>query len=261
MVGAQFITIVHSCMKLGIISAMREEIDALIPQFAHGYRIEEAGMRTYYHGALFGHQVVLSFSRWGKVASATTATHIIVHDHIDHLLFTGVAGAVSPDLHIGDVIIGTRLYQHDMDARPLFGRYEIPLLGVNSFSTDTAFRTRSFDAMQAFLRGDTHQVVYGAIATGDKFFSRKQDLEELRGGLPDVVCVEMEGAAVAQVCYEHQIPFAVVRTISDRADHAAPIDFVRFISEVARHYSHAIITSFLTNYAVSKTVVIDASNV
>src|SRR5438309_652032 len=111
-------------MTIGIMSAMREEIDSLLAEMTD-VEVVEAGMRTYHRGRLWGAPAVLVFSRWGKVAAATTTTYLIEHFGVDRILFTGVAGGIDDALHVGDVVVASRLYQHDMDARPLRERFEI----------------------------------------------------------------------------------------------------------------------------------------
>jgi tetratricopeptide (TPR) repeat protein len=90
--------------------------------------------------------VVVVFSRWGKVVAATTATHLISDCSVDEILFTGVAGAAQPGLKVGDVVVGARLWQHNMDARSLFLRHEIPLLGQTSFASDAKRRQQLLQA-------------------------------------------------------------------------------------------------------------------
>lgn len=242
---------------IGIMGAMPEEIDSIVEQMQHVQQ-HNAGMRTYYGGTLFGREAVVVFSRWGKVAAATTALHLIHQYNVKQLLFTGVAGAVSPLLSIGDVVIGHRLYQHDMDARPLMQRFEIPLLGKTYFETDHAQREHTFERVRELLKTEQLQtslnietlkqyginsptVHVGDIASGDKFFSLPQHKAELLEHLPHILCVEMEGAAVAQVCHEYGLPFSIIRIISDVADDNSHIDFPAFIAQVAEPYSAAII--------------------
>src|ERR1700736_1845137 len=107
---------------MGIMSAMPEEIDLLIAEMGSQAETISHGRRTYHRGLLWGIPVTLVFSRWGKVAAATTSTHLISALGVKEILFSGVAGAVDPQLRIGDVIVADHLYQHDMDARPLFQR-------------------------------------------------------------------------------------------------------------------------------------------
>ncbi|HVZ41859.1 MAG TPA: 5'-methylthioadenosine/adenosylhomocysteine nucleosidase [Candidatus Kapabacteria bacterium] len=245
---------------IGIMGAMTEEISALVDAMEPGGRSVRAGLRDYHVGRLWGHDVAVVFSRWGKVAAATTATHLIAEFGAASILFTGVAGAANPGLRIGDIVVAGDVYQHDMDARPIFPRHEIPLLGITAIETDAVLRERLLVAAQRFIaeqltadvRPDAVQrfnlarpaVVIGGVASGDKFFASSDDIVKLHARLP-VECVEMEGAAVAQVCYEHGVPFAMVRTISDTADETAHIDFMAFVKEVASVYSRGILRMML----------------
>jgi adenosylhomocysteine nucleosidase len=252
-------------MVLGIMGAMTEEIHSLIAEFPNPQPPTSIGRREYYVGSLWGLPACLVFSRWGKVAAATTATCLITKFGVNQIIFTGVAGGTAPTLAIGDVVVAQELCQHDMDARPLFPRYEIPLLGLSRFETDLALRKECVSAANAFLTQDLEltiplaireefkivqpKVVQAEVATGDKFFADKADIVGLRHQLPRVACVEMEGAAVAQVCYEYGVPLAVIRTISDAADETAVIDFPRFIAQIASAYSHGILKRLLVKRA------------
>lgn len=242
-------------------SAMTEEIGALIAELKNVESVIERGMRTYYRGELWGVPVVLVYSRWGKVAAATTATSLIAEHDVGEIIFTGVAGGVDATLRPGDVVIATELVQHDMDPRPIFPRHEVPLLGRAMFVADPLRRSLAQRAAERFFAHDlpadvaasaiaefgidTPRVVAGVIASGDKFFSERSHVEELLERLPDTLCVEMEGAAVAQVCFEYQVPCTVIRTISDAADETAPIDFPRFVATVASGYSRGIVRNLL----------------
>src|SRR5262249_35396261 len=213
--------------------------------------------RCYTSGHRWGAHVVLVFSRWGKVAAPATATHLIADFGVAEILFTGVAGAAQPGLNVGDVVVGARLWQHDMDARPLFPRHEIPLLSRSSFATDEKRRDQLLQAAATFLSHDlpraasdatraafhiqSPKAVEGDIASGDKFFADRADLADLLLRLPTIAAVDMESAAVAQVCHEYSVPFTVVRTISDAADESAAHDFPRFVTQVASAYSHGIL--------------------
>ena len=234
---------------------MPEEIHHLTRHLVQG-SVRDSGMRTYYRGDLFGIPTVIVFSRWGKVAAAATATNLILEYGVQEIIFTGVAGALHPDLNIGDVVIGKNLYQHDMDATPLMPRYEIPLLGKQFFETSPDRMEAAAQAVNRFIKNisayisaaelaafdiQTPKVMPGDIASGDTFVSAHAHKEQITSGLPDVICVEMEGAAVAQVCYEFGIPYTVIRTISDAANESAEVDFPRFIETIASRYSEGII--------------------
>lgn len=242
--------------------AMPREVEGLVAAMQN-VEANEAGMRTYYSGTLFGKDAVVVFSRWGKVAAATTALHLLHQYPVKQLIFTGVAGAIHQKLNIGDVVIGHKLYQHDMDARPLMQQFEIPLLGKTFFETNDAHRQTAFDSTAQLLSGNkllegisqqqlaqygiaNPQAYVGDIASGDKFFNTTAHKTELMQHLPEVLCVEMEGAAVAQVCYEYGLPFSIVRIISDVADDNSHIDFPSFVANVASQYSVAIIKEMFT---------------
>ena len=242
---------------IGIMGAMPEEIDGVVALLSNCVAIS-MGKRTYFSGQLNGVETVVVFSRWGKVAAATTVTTLIHEFNITELLFTGVAGAIHSDLKIGDVVLGKRLIQHDMDARPLMNQYEIPLLSKVYLETDLAHLDLASKAIQAvFENKSLHSVIeeidlaafnilqpklfIGDIASGDQFFSNNEQKQNLNSQLPNVLCVEMEGAAVAQVCYEYEIPFSIIRTISDVADDTAHIDFPSFIKKISSKYAAEII--------------------
>lgn len=245
-------------MSIGIISAMKEEIQAIHNHLELKTKVEK-GMRTYYQGKLFNQDVILVFSRWGKVASATTVTQLINDFEVDEILFTGVAGGIENKIKIGDIVIGKGLYQHDMDASPILPKFEIPLLGKSSFHTDQAKTKSLYSAAKNFLTQiDTHglkQVLHafnidqpvvhlGDIASGDQFISDSTHRDTIKKELPDVLCVEMEGAAVAQVCFEYNVPFTIIRTISDNSNSNSHVDFPKFAKEIASEYALGVIKNY-----------------
>jgi adenosylhomocysteine nucleosidase len=233
-------------MTLAVMGAMPEEVAHLLPEL-HDARVVRHGNRDFHRGTLWGHDAVVVFSHWGKVASTMTATSLVTEFGATRLVFTGVAGGIDPSLRVGDVVVATRLVQHDLDARPLFARFEIPLLGRTFLEPDAALARDLAAAARAYLaaRGSGASVTEGLVASGDQFFSSDARRGELRDALPDALCVEMEGAAVAQVCAEFGVPFAIVRTISDAAGDSAAVDFSRFLTEVASEYSHGILRRLL----------------
>jgi len=245
-------------MKIGIISAMQEEIQAL-HSFIKNEKIIKKGMREYYDGILFGQPIVMVFSRWGKVASATTTTQLINDFEVDEIIFTGVAGSIHENINIGDIIIGKNLYQHDMDASPLIEKFEIPLLRKKYFETNALNRSVLLKASQLFLAemskyiSKSEVIAYHIkdpkifiedIASGDLFISTDAQIKTIKTDLPNVACVEMEGAAVAQVCYEYEIPFSIIRTISDKADDNQHIEFQKFAKDIASNYALGILKKY-----------------
>ena len=249
-------------MKIGVIGAMREEVALLARDLADA-RVERRGARDYLSGRLRGREAVVVFSGWGKVASASTATTLIEVFGVDAVVFTGVAGALSPDLAIGDMVIASETLQHDLDASAVPGieRYQAPSLGVSRFPADPGLAAAAEAAARRYLAermaGDVGEdlmrefglerpaVRTGLIVSGDQFISSAARAGEILAGLPDALCVEMEGAAVAQVCYEHGRPCVVLRVISDKADHAAPVDFPRFLSTVASHLTCGVVMGLM----------------
>ena len=236
---------------------MQEEVALLQADLRGGATAETVGGRTYHAGRLYEQDVVLAFSGWGKVAAASTVTTLIERYRVGRVLFSGVAGAAAPELRIGDVVIGQEFVQYDLDARPIFKQFEVPLVGLSRFSAEPALREQLLKAATAFASDrlaaevpaetlkafsiTTPRATSGLIASGDQFVSDPKRLAFIRAALPGLQCVEMEGAAAAQVCHGYHVPLGVIRVISDLADHSAGIDFSRFIAAIASHYSRGII--------------------
>ncbi|WP_028604727.1 5'-methylthioadenosine/adenosylhomocysteine nucleosidase [Ottowia thiooxydans] len=246
---------------LGLIAALRPELAAVLDRMPDERRQSVAG-RDYWLGHWHGHELVVVLSRIGKVAAATTATVLIERFGVDRIIFTGAAGGLGDGVSVGDVVVATELLQHDMDASPLFPRYEVPLTGLTRFPADAALSRSLLDAARealanpsgGLLDADTLRefrlrrplVHQGLIVSGDRFVATNAESAALRQALPDALAVEMEGAAVAQVCHDYGLPFAAIRTISDRADDAAHVDFNRFIEQVASRYSAEILEAYFS---------------
>lgn len=244
-------------MKLGIISAMPEEVQSIL-DVLENVKMNIKGMRSYYEGVFCNKEIVVVFSRWGKVAAAVTTTQLINDYNVDEIIFTGVAGALAMDLKVGDIVIGKKMFQHDMDTRPLFDKFEIPLLGKKYFEANknsklesavirfanTIENAISKDILQEFEIANP-KVVMGTVLSGDQFIASKEKVNEFIKEIPSAKCVEMEGAAVAQVCFEYEIPFSIVRIISDSANDEAPIDFPKFTKSVASKYAKGILDNYM----------------
>ena len=242
---------------VGIMGAMEEEITSLKCKLEKTTS-ETFAKREYTKGILHDVETVLVFSRWGKVAAASTATTLITKYGVNCIIFTGAAGAVSNELNIGDIVIGDELYQHDMNAEPLFKKHEIPLTGITNFKSQLALSENAFRSAKIFasnfhgifkdkemlqrLSIKDPKVVRGKIASGDQFIGSNEKTQAIKAATTDTLAVEMEGGAVAQVCHEHDVPFVVIRTISDKADHGAHIDFPKFVSEIMTRYSEGIVS-------------------
>ena len=234
--------------RLAIVGAMHEEIAALRPCLAD-LRTERRAGRDFHLGRLDGHDVILVRCGIGKVAAATTTAVLLDAYDAFALLFTGVAGGLGEGVCVGDIVVATALLQHDMNAEPLFPRWEVPLTGRARFDADAAWTARLAQASRMLAATDAHAVAAtihaGLVVSGDRFVATRAESDQLRTLLPDAVAVEMEGAAVAQVCHDFARPFGVVRTISDRADDAAHADFQRFVADIAAPYSRDIVRAAL----------------
>ncbi|KQP47598.1 5'-methylthioadenosine/adenosylhomocysteine nucleosidase [Pseudorhodoferax sp. Leaf274] len=229
-------------MKTAIVSAMREELAAVLALLPDEQCQRVAG-RDFWVGHLHGQEVVAVLARIGKVAAATTATLLAERFRVDRVVFTGVAGGIGAGVRVGDAVVADAFLQHDMDASPLFPRHEVPLYGMSRFEVDPGLRAALLQATrQALPQAQVHE---GLIVSGDRFVNSSAEVRALRAALPDVLAVEMEGAAFAQVCHDFDLPFAAVRTISDRADETAHGDFLQFVRTVASPASASIVQALL----------------
>lgn len=232
-----------------ILSALAEEQQGLLAQLQDP-QLQRIASRDFWSGRLHGQPVVLALSRIGKVSASLTAAALISHFDVGRILFTGVAGGLAPGVMVGDVVVAHEFIQHDLDASPLFPCYEVPLYGRARFACDASLtallQAAVAEALQASPGSRAHT---GLIASGDRFVSSQTESSALQAGLRsaghEALAVEMEGAAVAQVCADYGVPFAAVRTISDRADDLAHQDFPIFVRDVASLYAERIVRAFL----------------
>jgi adenosylhomocysteine nucleosidase len=246
--------------RIALVSAMHEELAAVLARMPDEQKTVVAG-REFWVGHWHGHEVVAVLSRIGKVAAATTTTALIERFGVSRIVFTGVAGGLAPNVNVGDVVVAREFIQHDMDASPLFPRHEVPLTGMTRFAADKVLSDALANAASLALKDMlttlpqsewldldllSAQVHQGLIASGDRFVSQTSESQLLQRNLPDALAVEMECAAMAQVCHDYGVPMAVVRTISDRADDAAHVDFPRFIQSIASRYSVAVLDRLLS---------------
>lgn len=252
-------------VRLGLMAALPQELQAVLDQMPDESRETVAG-RVFCPGHLQGCEVVAVVSGIGKVAAATTATMLLQRYGVDGIVFTGVAGGLGDGVAVGDVVVASSLLQHDMDASPLFPRHVVPGHAADRWATHApwahALQAAAHEVLQALpqhvgteamARHGLHQprAHQGLVVSGDRFVCTSAESQALRQTLPDAQAVEMEGAAVAQVCADFGVPFAAVRTISDRADDDAHRDFVTFVQDVASRYSAHMVLSSLPKLAES----------
>jgi adenosylhomocysteine/aminodeoxyfutalosine nucleosidase len=219
-------------MKIAIMGAMVEEVDPflevneqepLLQYFKKHNDIEYA--QNLYHEARYKDlDIVLSYSKIGKVNAAITAAMMIEHFGCDMLLFTGVAGAIAPDLKIGDLVVATQLCQHDLDITA-FGH---PHGYVPEGKVYIEPSRELIHIAKAVADEKGIELKKGIIATGDQFIADNERKEWIAKTF-DADAIEMEGAAVAAVCDALDVPFFVLRAISDTADMDATFDFDEFL--------------------------------
>ncbi|MCT4661315.1 MAG: 5'-methylthioadenosine/adenosylhomocysteine nucleosidase [Tissierellales bacterium] len=231
--------------KIGIIGAMQEEVDILQAEMNISKKEVLAGM-TFFSGELRNKEVVVVMSGIGKVNAAACAQILSTHYDVDLMVNTGVAGAIHPELEPGDLVISKDLAQHDMDVTgagcPLG---EIPRLGKTYFEADT--RLIGVFEEAAKLKAKESKIMIGRIVSGDLFVSA-QDTKDFLWEHFGAYCAEMEGAAIAQIAYLNQVPFVVVRAISDKADGSAEVTYEEFVKDAAK-MSASIVDEVLNRLA------------
>jgi len=237
-------------MKTGLIGAMKEEI-LLLKEDIKNLKTEQFGSRQFYSGTINNQELVMCLSGWGKVAAASTATTLINHYQVDQLVFVGLAGSVQSHLDIGDIVVANKLIQHDVDLSRLdgFPTVESPFWKTFEFDVFPDSGAKAIQAVDKFLlnlrKGDYPNVhdsynpsVYvGAIGTGDQFIASKEGKVRITERFPQILCTEMEGAAIAQVSADYKVPCTVIRVISDKADEEAHSSFAKFLFEDISHIS------------------------
>ncbi len=228
---------------IGILGAIEAEVGLLAGRL-DGAQTHHTGSREFVTGTLESKPVVIGISGFGKVASASTVTTMLDRHAAETVLFAGVAGSLDPGVHRGDIVVADALAQHDFDASPLVPPHVIPSLQEIFIAADDRWTERALTASR--MTGAA--VHHGLVVTGDRFVNSADDRYSLRAAFPDALAVEMEGGAVAQVCAERDIPFAVIRAIADGANREAAGDFLRFIEDVSAPLLASIVTTMLRDF-------------
>lgn len=215
-------------MKIAIMGAMPEEISPILEKL-DSYKTTQYAGNKYYEASYKGVDLVIAYSKIGKVFSALTATTMIEHFGADRLLFSGVAGAVSPTLKVGDLIVATKLSQHDFDITAFGHPYGYVPEGAVFVEADKEMIAMSKEV--ALQMGKSVQE--GIIATGDQFVANEERKNWI-GKTFGADALEMEGGSVAVVCDALNIPFFILRAISDGADMDASFSFDEFLQTSAQ---------------------------
>ena len=223
--------------NIGIIGAMEEEI-ALLRQKASIIDTEKIIGLTFYKGTLYDKKVVLVKSGIGKVNAALCTQILIDRFAVDCVINVGVAGAVYKELSIGDIVISKDAVQHDMDTS-VFGDPIgiIPRMEESYFKADKTLIELAQKCSMALT--SKAKIFLGRIASGDQFISTPQGKQKIWDTVQGY-CAEMEGAAIAHACYLNQIPFVIIRSISDDAEDKAHIAYEQFVKIAAANSSELL---------------------
>ncbi|MBD0379304.1 5'-methylthioadenosine/adenosylhomocysteine nucleosidase [Paenibacillus sedimenti] len=217
--------------KIALIGAMNEEIELLLSHMSGVKETGKAGI-TFREGEYFGKQVVVCRTGVGKVNAAVTTQILIAEFGVEAIIFTGVAGALDPALNIGDIVVSSECLQHDMDVTALgFPRGVIPYEAKSTYEANGKLVELAVASGEKLFAG---KVKLGRVLSGDQFIANREVVAQLHQEL-DGVCVEMEGASVAQVCSMHHIPFVVIRSMSDKADGSAHVNFAEFTVQASEN--------------------------
>lgn len=216
---------------IGIIGAMEEEVAELKKDMQIDETIEQAGM-VFCKGSLGGKDVVIVRSGIGKVNGRSCAQILVDRFGVDTLINTGIAGSLDAQIDIGDMVISTDALHHDMDAT-IFGdpAGQIPRMDTLSFPADEKLVKKAVAARES--QPDIHTFT-GRVVSGDQFISDK-DVKERISSLFHPMCVEMEGAGIAQAAYLNKVSYVIIRAISDKADNSATMDYPTFEKKAIAH--------------------------
>ncbi|MCU7657028.1 5'-methylthioadenosine/adenosylhomocysteine nucleosidase [Streptococcus agalactiae] len=226
-------------MKIGIIAAMEEELKLLVENLEDKSQ-ETVLSNVYYSGRYGEHELVLVQSGVGKVMSAMSVAILVESFKVDAIINTGSAGAVATGLNVGDVVVADTLVYHDVDLTAFGYDYGQMSMQPLYFHSDKTF----VSTFEAELSVEEMTSKIGLIATGDSFIAGQEKIDVIKGHFPQVLAVEMEGAAIAQAAQATGKPFVVVRAMSDTAAHDANITFDEFIIEAGKR-SAQVLMAFL----------------
>ncbi|ATF74343.1 5'-methylthioadenosine/adenosylhomocysteine nucleosidase [Pasteurella multocida] len=223
-------------MKIGIVGAMAQEVEILVSLMSDKTTTQVASC-VIYEGKIHGKSVALLQSGIGKVAAAMGTSLLLQMTKPDLIINTGSAGGVAAGLKVGDIIISTETRYHDADVTAFgYAKGQLPACPV-AFESDKALA----DLAERIASQQGQQVKRGLICSGDSFIQGGTQLAQIRADFPAVMAVEMEATAIAQVCHAFNVPFVVVRAISDSGDGEASMSFEEFLPLAAKQSSAMVL--------------------
>lgn len=212
--------------KVGIIVAMQEELDEIL-DITSNIKNNDVYEITFIKGKIEDVEVIVVKSGVGKVNAARTTQILIDKFNVDYIINVGSAGALNPSLDIGDIVIGEKLIQHDFDITA-FNHNKGYITGVGDYIYSDEKLIKKLQNIANNLKDKTYKITKGVIASGDIFCTEISMKDKIYSKF-NAECVEMEGAAIAQVCYLDKIPFVVIRSISDSPNGNNAIVFDEFV--------------------------------
>lgn len=223
-------------MKIAIMGAMEEEVEPLL-EFLGEYKSVEIADNRYYTAEYKGLELVIAYSKIGKVFASLTASTMIQEFGAEKLLFSGVAGGINPKLKIGDLIAATALCQHDLDITAFGHPHGYVPEGKVFVDSDVEL----LEAAKEVAKQMDKPLLEGIIATGDQFVADEVRKEWIATTFK-ADALEMEGASVAVVCDAFNVPFFILRAISDTADMDAGFSFEEFLKSSAKESAEFVIS-------------------
>lgn len=227
---------------IGIIGAMDEEVLLIKSSMTVEKTVEKAGC-IFLEGSIEGKHAVVVRCGIGKVNAAMCTQILIDLFNVDAVINTGAAGALASGITVGDVVISTDALQHDMDCSPLGDPIgTIPRMKESIFKADASLVKTAYDASKKIIDGKT---IMGRVVSGDQFIA-SSDLKEKLLNIFNGSCAEMEGAAIAHICCLNEVPYVIIRNISDSADGSADVSFAEFCATAAKHSGKIVLEMMKT---------------
>lgn len=223
-------------MKIAVIGAMDEEVE-LLKSKVENRSDEEIGGTFFHHGTIDEQEIVIVKSGIGKVNAAISTAIVIHHYKPDVVINTGAAGGFNPELEVGDVVISTEVRYNDVDATVFGYEYgQVPQMPA-SYVADEKLLQIAKDA----VKEEELTVVEGLILSGDSFMSDDDKIKFLKSTFENPQCAEMEAGAIAQVCYRFDVPFVIIRSLSDIAGKEALQSYEQFLEKAAVHSANVVL--------------------
>lgn len=221
---------------IGIIGAMQTEVELLISKIEGAEKSTVSGI-DFYSGKIENKDVVVAKCGIGKVFAALCAQTMILRYGVELIINTGVGGAISDSLEIGDIAVSSAVVQHDMDTSAIGDPVGL-ISGINviEIEADKTVAGKICAAADAL----SFRTKRGIIASGDRFIAGAENKKKIADTFSALVC-EMEGAAIGQVCYVNKIPFCVVRAVSDKADGTSGVDYMTFVASAAEKNARLVL--------------------